>query len=251
MINGKRVVSIILARKGSKGIPGKNYRKLLNEPLFMWSMLASLDSKYVDDVVVSTNCEEVHRSLKWYTRSKTTSKEVPFYIKRPDEISGDFAKNEDALIHALDFLKERNEEYDIVLNPQVTSPCRLDGLIDKSIEEYDKGGYDSLLTGTKDTPFLWRKKDGKWIYNIDKNDCCNRKMRQEFLEDEFNSDFIFHDCGNLYLTDRKVLLDTECRIGNNPCVFEVDGINSLQIDTEFDFQIIEQMIKTRGLKSLI
>lgn len=254
MINGKKVVSIILARKGSKGLPGKNFKRLLNEPLFMWSVLSSLDSKYVDDVIVSSNCEEVYKRLEWFVRPRIEKRvhnsisKIPFYIKRPDEISGDLSKNEDALIHAINYLKDnKNREYDIVVNPQVTSPCRLDNLIDNCIEEYGNGGYNSLLTATKDTPFIWQKKDGKWVYNVDKNNCCNRKMRQEFDENEF----LYHDNGNLYITDKKVLLDTKCRIGDNPCVFETKGINSLQIDEEFDFQVIENMAKAMNLKSLI
>jgi len=254
MINGKKVISIILARKGSKGIPGKNFRKLLNEPLFMWSVLASLDSKYIDEVVVSSNCEEVYKRLNWFTISRINSSSniiknnIPNFIQRPDEISGDLSKNEDALIHAINYYYEKhNKTFDIILNPQVTSPCRLNGLLDKCLEEYDNGGYDSLLTATKDTPFLWQKEKDKWIYKVDKNGCCNRKMRQEFLEDEF----VYHDCGSLYLTDTNTLIDSGCRIGSNPCVFEVKGINSLQIDEEFDFQLIENMAKTMGLKSLI
>ena len=115
------------------------------------------------------------------------------------------------------------------------------------IEKYDEGGYDSLLTATKDTPFLWRKYKDKWTYPVDFNNCCDRKMRQEFEEDEF----VYHDCGNLYMTSSFILLDTECRIGYNPCVFEVSGINGLQIDTKFDFDLIENMAKAMELESLI
>jgi CMP-N-acetylneuraminic acid synthetase len=103
------------------------------------------------------------------------------------------------------------------------------------------------LTGTKDTPFLWKKENGKWIYPVDNHDCCDRKMRQEFKEDEFT----YHDNGNLYITESRILLDRECRIGYNPCVFETKGINGLQIDEEFDFELIETMAKAKKLGSLI
>jgi CMP-N-acetylneuraminic acid synthetase len=248
MIRSKKVLAVVLARAGSKGIPGKNYRDLLGKPLFWWSVEAGIQSKYIDTVVISSNCESCEKEyVSWITDESMTKKHVEniIWIDRPDEISGDISKNEDALIHALDSFK--SEKFDIVVNLQVTSPCRLDGLVDRCIEAYDEGGYDSLLTGTKDTPFLWKKENGKWIYPVDKNDCCNRKMRQEFNEDEFT----YHDNGNLYIVDKEVLLDTECRIGDNPCVFETEGINSLQIDEEFDFELIEQMAKVKGLTALI
>jgi len=226
-------------------------------------MLAGLQSKYVDRTVVSSNCDEVRKVYNKFTEplinkmSKLPMRErygnpdvgpVPFFVGRPDEISGDLSKNEEALIHVLDFFKGRGEsDYDIIINLQPTSPCRLSGLLDRCLEAYDEGGYNSLLTATKTTPFLWQKRDGKWGYIVDKNDCCNRKMRQEFKDFEM----VLHDNGNMYIVDTNVLIDTNCRIGDNPCVFETEGINSLQIDEEFDFELIEQMAKVKGLTTLI
>ncbi len=251
MIGNKKVLAVILARKGSKGIPGKNYRDILGKPLFIWSVQAALESKYIDKIVISSNCPNC--KLAYYkclvektidTNDMTKQGRVE-WIDRPDEISDDLSKNEEALIHTMDYLG--SDKFDVVINLQVTSPCRLERLVDRCIEEYHEGGYDSLLTGSLTTPFLWRKKDNKWIYNIDYNDCCNRKMRQQFSEEEM----LLHDNGNLYLTNSKILLDRECRIGYNPCIYETTGLNNLQIDEEFDFKLIENMAKAMGLESLI
>ncbi len=250
MIGNKKILAVVTARKGSKGIPGKNYRDLLGKPLFLWSMEAALQSNYVDGIILSTNCQNcIDAFEKHRDEMQGQSDQRLFgYILRPDEISTDTSKNEEALIHTVEFLKEHQDlEFDIIVNLQVTSPCRLDGLVDRCIEEYHKGGHDSLLTASKDTPFIWQKKDGKWEYTVDVNNCCDRKMRQEFGE----SDFIYHDDGNLYITESSILLDSECRIGYNPAVFETTGINSVQIDEEFDFMLIENMAKTMKLESLI
>lgn len=268
MIGKKKVLAVVLARKGSKGIPGKNFRDLLGKPLFLWSVEAGLKSKYVDRVVISSNDKKVYDIFKEFVDPRIERwaslyheipnnpdihiDPIPHFIQRPDEISGDLSKNEEALIHVIDFYKGRGtSDYDIVVNLQVTSPCRTDGFVDRCIEAYDEGGYDSLLTGTKDTPFLWRKENGKWEYIVDRNDCCERKMRQEFKDDNMDSEMVLHDNGNLYITDTKILLDKKCRIGYNPCVFETKGINGLQIDEEFDFELIETMAKVKKLKSLI
>jgi CMP-N,N'-diacetyllegionaminic acid synthase len=240
VIGDKKILTIVTARGGSKGIPGKNYRDLCGYPLFMWSMLASLESKYIDATILSSNCDECLRICEQCAGEVDKDKTYG-WIVRPDEYATDLSKNEDALIHALKFL---NEEYDVVINLQPTSPCRLDGLLDRSIEAYYKGGYDSLLTAGKDTPFIWQKIDEKWEYTVDKNPSCERKMRQEFDENEF----IFHDNGNIYLVESEILLDTECRIGYNPCVVETSGINNIQIDQEFDFLLISKLLESMKLE---
>jgi len=250
MIRGKKILAVITARGGSKGIPGKNVRDLLGMPLFMWSVLAALESQYVDRIFISSNCNEVYKIFHDF--NLTNKDDRVKFVQRPDELATDTSKNELALIHTIHWARDIfKEEFDIVMNLQPTSPCRFGELVDETLEQYYLGGHDSLLTATKNTPFLWQKIDGKWVYNIDKNGCCNRKMRQEFKEDKNDSEFIYHDCGNIYITDSRILLDIECRIGYNPCIFEVSGMNGLQIDTEYDFTLIEKMAEIRGLNNLI
>ncbi len=259
MIEDKKILCVVTARAGSKGIPGKNYRDLLGKPLFMWSVLAAMESKYVDQVIISSNCDECHKAYdKWYREESLfvldgysdtfdSSNMRLHWLQRPDEISGALSKNEDALIHAYKEELEFQFDADIIINLQPTSPVRLDNLLDRAIEAYHDGGYDSLLTATKDTPFIWQKIHGEWRYPVDKNDCCERKMRQEFEEDEF----IYHDNGNIYLVDSGVLLDTECRIGHNPCIYETMGLENKQIDDDIDFEFIETMLKMKDIDSPI
>ncbi len=274
MIKNKKILSVITARKGSKGIKNKNIRELMGKPLFEWSVLASINSKYVDKTVISSDSEKIEEIYIENIKKDKKWKEVSF-IKRPKSISGDLSKNEEALIHAYNEMKEIfKTEYSVVLNLQPTSPCRTRGLIDKCIFEYDKGEYNSLLSANSETPFFWQKINNKWEY-IDRyfcieyvkklyqnkkqwqlvkffDDCCARKMRQEFRDiNEDTSDFLFKDNGNIYIVDTKVLLSTECRIGDKHCVFPVDKLNSLQIDTEYDFKLIEKMAEAYNLKSLI
>ena len=252
MINNKTILSVVTARAGSKGVPMKNVRDLMGYPLFMWSVFASTNSKYVDKTVISSNCPEVEKEYKKIIKmaeewNMDTVKDVIF-CRRPDEISGPLSKNEEALIHALHWMKERDDvDYEVVINLQPTSPCRINNLLDACIEAYSEGGYDSLLTANKDTPFLWQLTNGKWEYTVDKNDCCDRKMRQELKEEEF----VYHDNGNIYLMESKILLDKNCRIGYNPCIFETKGINNLQIDEEFDFSLIEHLAKVQKIHSLV
>ena len=196
MIKNKKILSVITARAGSKGIKNKNIKELMGKPLFMWSVLASLNSKYIDRTVVSSNCDKVHKILSEFVEPKINKMAslpfrerygnpeigpIPFFIQRPDEISGDLSINEEALIHAVKFYKDRdNAEFDIVLNLQPTSPCRIGELLDKSIFEYSEGGYNSLLTAISETPFFWQKINNNWEY-IDRYFCLEyvKKLYQE------------------------------------------------------------------------
>jgi CMP-N,N'-diacetyllegionaminic acid synthase len=252
MINNKRILSVITARAGSQGIPMKNVKELFGYPLFMWSVFASVKSEYVDRTVISSNCpyveKEYNKMMKTAEEWQMDTMKNVVFCRRPDDISGPLSKNEEALIHALHWIKkEEGVDYDVVVNLQPTSPCRTDNLLDSCIKAYEEGGYDSLLTARKDTPFLWQFINNKWEYTVDKNDCCNRKMRQEFEENEF----VLHDCGSVFMTDTNVLLETGCRIGKNPCIFEVNSLNSLQIDSEFDFCLIENMAKIYNFGNLV
>ncbi len=252
MIENKKVLAVITARAGSKGIPMKNVRNLLGKPLFIWSMEAALQSKYVDTIVLSSNCEECEkRHVEWVKSLDEEQQDRVIFWLRPEEISTDTSKNELALIHSLMACeKGYGLKHDIVVNLQPTSPCRLERLLGRCVEAYYEGGYDSLLTASKMTPFFWQKINNKWEYVIGKN-CCDRPMRQEIFEDDKNSEFLMHDNGNIYITDSKILLDKQCRIGYNPCVFETKGINNIQIDEEYDFMLIEKMAEALNLESLI
>ena len=250
MINNKKILCVITARKGSKGIPGKNHRLLLDKPLFMWSTLSAIKSKYIDQIVISSDCDSVKRcffdflSKEYMIYSKKDEYDNLHFIHRPPEYSTDTSKNEEALIHAyVNFVEKLNFNPDIIINLQPTSPIRNNNLIDNCIEEYSKGDYDSLLTGEKMTPFLWQKKNKEWKYTVDKNNCCKRKMRQQFKENEM----LWHDCGSIYIVDTEVLLKTNCRIGKKPCIFETDKFQSIQIDEEDDFLIIENLIATKNI----
>ena len=273
MINNKKILSVITARGGSKGIKNKNVKELQGKPLFLWSVLASLNSKYIDMTVVSSNCPKVFEEFQKFTKGTNyeyNDNNKLKFIQRPEEISGDLSINEEALIHSVHWIRDMfKKEFDIICNLQPTSPVRLNGILDKSIEAYINGEHDSLLTALEVTPFLWQKIKGKWDY-IDRNfsfdyvkrpyqsyeqyqlvksfdNCCERKMRQQI---ETENKLLYHDNGNIYLTDTKVLRNNNCRIGKNPIVFPIDNLNSLQIDTEFDFKLIENMIKAYNLENL-
>lgn len=227
MIEGKTVVAIIPARKGSRGLPGKNYKQICGKPLIEWSIQAAVDSQYIDEVVVSTNClvcESIVRQM---------DDPVVRLIRRPDEFATSSSKTEEAMEHALGQL---DTEFDIVCLLQPTSPLRKKRLIDEALEAKESSQRRTLLTVSAHTPFFFKKLNGTTEAMFDVK---HRKMRQDINEFEM----YFHDDGSLYITDGAYFRVSHCRLDNNPYLFVNDLYCSFQVDTEADFRILSKIME--------
>jgi CMP-N-acetylneuraminic acid synthetase len=121
-----RVLALIPARGGSKGLPGKNLRLLAGKPLLVWSVEQGLATPEIARVVVSTDDPKVAAV------ARDAGADVPFL--RPTEISGDGSPTSDAVIHALDFLSAQGDEFDAVLLLEPTSPLRASGDLSGAIK---------------------------------------------------------------------------------------------------------------------
>jgi CMP-N-acetylneuraminic acid synthetase len=236
--NGKQYnfLAVIPARAGSQGIKGKNFRPLYGKPLIEWSILAALDCHYLDLIFVSTNDPEIVKIAAPYAKEASRVR----VVLRPESISGPDSPSEEALQHALN-TAENNYFFsvDFLVMLQPTSPIRNNLLISSCIEDLLEKNGDSLLTVSRHTPLFWKKtKEGK-PYFI--NDPVKRKMRQKYMEDEF----MWHDDGNVYISSNEAVKNG-CRVGKEPVLFESSPYQSLQIDTEFDFMLIEKMIEVYG-----
>jgi CMP-N,N'-diacetyllegionaminic acid synthase len=147
-----QILAIIPARGGSKGLPGKNIRPLLNHPLIAYSILAAQQSTLVTRTIVTTDDDAIAAVAKQY------GAEVPF--KRPAEFAQDLTTDFDTFTHALNWLKE-TENYipDYVVQLRPTSPVRLTGMIDTCIQKMlNEPQADSLriITPSPITPYkMW------------------------------------------------------------------------------------------------
>jgi CMP-N,N'-diacetyllegionaminic acid synthase len=241
-----KILTVVTARAGSS-LKNKNFRIINSKPLFIWSILSALNVKEIDKIRISSNCSEVRDIFYTYISTDELfikNKDRLIFINRPNEISGPMSKNEEALQHAVVSLKEYYKfEPDMIINLQPTSPVRNNELLHNCIEAYKNSGCDSLITVQKITPFMWQKINKESHFELKCYfDIYNRKMRQSFSEEEF----FLHDSGNIYCVNKDILMKTNCRIGNNPYLFEITDYQALQIDSEFHFDIIEQMSKKYG-----
>jgi len=225
----KEVVAIIPARGGSKGVPKKNIKPLLGKPLIGYTIEQALSTKSVDRVVVTTDCDEIA------SISKQFGAEV---IKRPDEISGDFASSEIALIHAVGTLEENNVDISHVVFLQCTSPIRKTNDIFDCLELVLNKGFDSALSVVENHKFLWRTDeiDRATPVNYDPQ---NRKMRQDIKE--------YQENGSIYVMKTEDLLNSKCRLNGLIGVHVMDEITSYEIDTEVDFVVIEKLMSLENV----
>ena len=222
----ENVVAIIPARSGSKGLPGKNIVNFSEQPLLSWTIQQAKNSKYVDSVYVSSDDDEILSISEYYGAKK---------IKRPANISGDFATSESCLLHFL----EQIGNIDVVLFLQATSPLRETKDIDEAIEKFVEGSYDSMFSATKlEDFFIWAIKDGQpKSYNYDYR---NRKRRQDI------SDQVVEN-GSFYLFRPEILYEYSNRLGGNIGFHLMEEWKIHEIDNEEDLMLCEFIFKQKGL----
>lgn len=135
-----RVLGIIPARGGSKGLPGKNIKLLNGIPLIAYTIKEALNSN-LEEFIVSTDSEEIAEVARNY------GGKVPFL--RPAEIATDNASSLDVVLHALDFMKEHEgKEYDAIMLLQPTTPYRDREDINQAINLLMSSGADSVISVT-------------------------------------------------------------------------------------------------------
>jgi CMP-N,N'-diacetyllegionaminic acid synthase len=149
MIGGSKVLAVIAARGGSKGLPGKNIIELAGKPLVAWSIEAARRSQYIDRLILSSENEDIIAVAKRF------GCEVPF--RRPPELATDSAGADPVLVHALDHL---DEAFDFFVLLQPTSPLRTAADIDGAIELCVRRGAPACV-GMCESP-----KPAEWMYRV-------------------------------------------------------------------------------------
>jgi len=210
-----KVVSLILARGGSKGIPNKNIINLNGNPLIYYTANASLISN-VNETWVSTDCDKI---------KKVAQNVGCKVIDRPKEISGDNSKSDEALVHFAE-----NIDFDILVFIQPTSPLLKSSDINKGLLKMQK--YDSVFSVTKEHWIpRWTEKGEPVNWDIN-----NRPMRQDIEE-------TYIENGAFYITTKKQLMNSKLRYGGNIGMVEMPLHRSFQIDTTEDLKLIGKLLK--------
>ena len=225
------MIAIVPARGGSKGLPGKNIKNLLGKPMIAYTIEEALKSKYITEVIISTDCNEIEKvAIKYGAKS-------PFL--RPEYLATDSAKAIDNYIYTIDRLN-KEFAYDIkdfvLLQP--TSPLRTVEDIDKSIELFKDKNADSVVSYTEEHhPIEWHKyitEDGKFE-NIFEEKLLNR---QEIKKSYFPN-------GAVFVFDYE-LIKQEKYYSDNSYAYVMPRNRSVDVDTLEDFRYIEFLLQERS-----
>ncbi len=178
MIRGRKIIALIPARGGSKGIKDKNIVLLKGKPLIQYSIDAAKNSKYIDRIIVSTDSKKIAEV------AKSLGAEVPFL--RPVELASDNSKTIEVVLHAVHWLEDNQSSYDALVLLQPTQPLRTSGDIDDAIEKYLNNGENSLVSVCKvsDNPILIRTIDdsGLLVNLLDRNSTIRRQDMPEYYK---------------------------------------------------------------------
>ena len=231
MLCGKRIIVIVPARGGSKGIKLKNIRLLKGVPLvaLVGKVVKQLD--YVDRAVVSTD----HPGIAQI--AKEAGLDVPFM--RPESISGDIVADWDVLHHALLATEEYdNKTYDIIVMLQPTSPFRQPEHVTATIKKLIDGNYDAVWTisktDSKSHPSKQLILNGEIIEYYDPVNGPNIIARQQLSP-------VYHLNGIAYAFTRNCLVGQRTKKGKKTSAVVVNE-PIVNIDTEVDFRLAELMI---------
>jgi len=226
MYQNKTFLAIIPARGGSKRLPRKNVLDLNGKPLIAWSIEAGLKSKYIDKVVVSSDDKEILNISKQFG-AKT--------IKRPDELASDTATTFDAIKHTIENL----EKYDYVVLLQPTSPLRDERNIDEAIEVLENKNADAVVSVCEmDHSPLWSN-----VLPEDGN--MSRFLRDEVLNKRSQDlEKYYRLNGAIYICKTEKLLENKgFFLKDNIFAYTMDRKNSIDIDEEIDFLVVENLKK--------
>lgn len=226
-----KVVAFIPARGGSKGLKKKNLKLLAGKPLIAWPIQHALKSKYVDDVIVTTDDKEIAKVAKDFGAN------IPFL--RPESIAGDLATTEDTLKHALEEYEKLYDEVDLCIFLTCTDIFRKPEWIDEAIEiMINNNELESVFSGYKTHKNFWQKKEnGKWERLKDwMATYSSRQVRR----------YIVREDTGLCCVSRSYLWREGRRIGNNVNVLENnDLLTAVDIHTKEDLKIAELLLKMR------
>ena len=223
-----RFLIVIPARGGSKGIPLKNIYPVGGKPLLMYSLEMINQVEFDGDVAVSTDSEQI----------KEVAASVPGIeiVDRPEDISGDKASTESALLHALEVMEKRKGcVYDAVVTLQATSPLRTPQTVKACFERYeaDRDKYDALLTLTETRTDYWIK-DSEAHYRRLYPDAPRRRQ---------DRDPIYIENSAVYITDKQSLIETGSVLGHAVNGYVIPEQEGVDINEPIDIMLVEELLR--------
>jgi len=228
-MNKNKIIAIIPARGGSKGIQHKNVQIVAGKPLIAYTIENSLKISSIERTLVSTDDSEIGKI------SEQFGAEI---IWRPKELSGDNDSSELALLHSLEFLKNTEDyEPDILVFLQCTSPLTLKQDIEGTIESLFDEKADTSLSVSFFNHFLWEiNRNGNAVgINHDKT---RRVMRQQ-MESQYIEN------GAVYVMRVAGFIKAKHRFFGKTSIYVMPKERCFEIDNLFDLKVAEILMRER------
>lgn len=221
-----KILGIIPARGGSKGIPRKNLKPLAGKALLQYTVDSAKASQLLSRVVLSSEDAEIQQL------ARDLGLEVPF--SRPLSLAGDDTPTLEVIKHALEHFRE--EKFDAVCLLQVTSPFREEGSIDRAIRKFMAEGTDSLVS-VLEVPAEYNP---HWVFEPDAQGHLKTATGEKnIIPRRQDLPKAYHRDGSIYLTRAQVILEQNSLYGDSMAFMESDPEFHVNIDTPTDWKQAE------------
>eukprot|EP01155_Anaeramoeba_flamelloides_P029520 Anaeramoba_flamelloidesa85276_62.p2 GENE.a85276_62~~a85276_62.p2 ORF type:complete len:383 (-),score=40.51 a85276_62:437-1585(-) len=215
-------IAFIPIRCGSKSIPLKNIKEFCGEPLVYWNLKALQDSKYIDEVYVATDCNEIKSIINGFNFSKVKT------YDRDIENASDVSSTESVILEFLSKNSFRNDDNFILV--QATSPFTQAKDFDNALEYINNEKKDSLLSCSRIKRFFWDENGVPINYNY-----LNRPRRQDFKG-------ILIENGAFYINKVSNIIRDKNRLSGKIAIYEMEEYTSIELDEESDWIIAETLM---------
>jgi CMP-N,N'-diacetyllegionaminic acid synthase len=230
-----RILGLIPARGGSKGIPGKNVKLLSNKPLIQYTTEVALKSKFLEKVIVSSDDDEI------IFLSKELGVEVPF--KRPSNLANDSSPTLPVILDALKYFESKGEFFDAVCLLQVTSPFRTIAFLDNALKKFISSNSDSLIS-VQEVPHEYNP---HWTFELNESNYLNISTGEEkIIPRRQELPKAFHRDGSIYITKVSVLKEKNSLFGSKISHIVSPKELYVNIDTIEDWNKAEEIVKKIG-----
>jgi CMP-N,N'-diacetyllegionaminic acid synthase len=220
-----KILCIIPARGGSKGIPKKNIINFVDKPLISHSIIQSLNSKYITNVVVSSDSDEILELSKSYGATP---------LKRPTDLSLDTSSSESALLHTIETI---TDDYEYIVFLQATSPLRTTEDIDKCIETLVSNDLDSVFSASiLEDMLIWKSTNN--TFESVNYDYKNRKRRQD-------SEIQYVENGSIYVFKKDGFIKNNNRLFGKIGLSLMESWKMFEIDSLEDLELCEIIFKNK------
>lgn len=218
-----KILAVIPARGGSKGVTKKNVRLLKNKPLISWTIEAALSSNYVSKTILSSDDREIIDVAKEY------GCEVPYV--RDKNLAQD---NTPSIAVVLDAIKHC-PGYDWVMLLQPTSPFRTNNDIDRAVEKLHYSNSKSCVSVVK------IDQNPHWMYELKEDSRLKKIVSGPDYFRRQDVPKIYKLNGAIYLSEIARIIQTKSFIDDQTLAYEMNAVASIDIDTEEDFQKCEKI----------